>query len=303
MLLALLVIPCLLIASPVDAQKIKTSLLLPKTEGLAKVIYDDVVAGIASHPALDISIIRLGKKSTHESVEAQIQDQHSQLVIAVGNKSYRLGKKLQTDAIVIAGGISGKPNGIPTVSLTGDPEPTLKALKRLAPHIKDIRLVYSDAVNGWWYRRATKVGAAMGIKVIGYNAEDLKQGVKLYEQLLDDALAKESAVWIPLRSIVPSKTILPLLLEKAWKKKLAVVSNNPSHAKLGGLIALYPDHKKMGRQLAQFAYDHYSGNEQNLIVGTHHLRIAINLRTSSHIGLRLSAQDRESFDKVYPQQR
>jgi len=282
---------------------IKTTVILPIATGAAKMIYDEVITGIASHPDLDVSTIAISSKENVEVVEEKIRANKSQLIIAVGNRSYKLAKALTTDILIIAGGISGKPNGIPTVSLTGDPAPAFAELHRIAPHIKNIRLVYNDEINGWWYKRAQKVAADYDLKIIGYPATDIKDGVKLYEQLLEDATPKTSAVWIPLRSVVPSKTILPLLLEKAWSKKLAVISNNPSHTKLGGFIAVYPEHKKMGGQLAQFATQHFKGKDIDRIIGTVNLNFAINLRTSSHIGIRLSAKERASFDKIFPTQR
>lgn len=282
---------------------IKTSILVPESSGAAKKIYDEVINGVASHTELDISIIRLTGDTTPADIVTQVKNNASELVISIGNKGYKLVKGQDLGMVVVAGGISGKPNGIPTLSLTGDPEPTFRELKALAPHITDLRLVYHEETNGWWYQRAKSIGQKYGIEVIGYKAKDLKTGVKLYEQLLKEAKPKESAVWIPLRSIVPSKTILPLLLEQAWKKKLSVISNNPSHTKLGSLIALYPDHGEMGSQLAEFAIAHYQGNNAPKIVGTTTLRIALNSRTSSHIGLRLSRKDFQRFDKIFPLQR
>ena len=282
---------------------IKTTVILPIATGAAKMIYDEVITGIASHPELDVTTIAISSKEDVAAVEEKIKANKSQLIIAVGNRSYKLARTLTTDILIIAGGISGKPNGIPTVSLTGDPAPAFAELHRIAPHIKNIRLVYNDEINGWWYARAQKVAANYDLNIIGYPAKDIKDGVKLYEQLLEDATPKTSAVWIPLRSVVPSKTILPLLLEKAWSKKLAVISNNPSHTKLGGFIAVYPEHKKMGGQLAQFAIQHFQGKDIDRIVGTANLNFAINLRTSSHIGIRLSAKERASFDKIFPTQR
>lgn len=279
---------------------IKTSVILPAATGAAQIIYNEVLEGVRSNPALDISTITLQSDTQIADVEQQVKSKQSKLVIAIGNKSYKLTKELNTDAMIIAGGISGKPNGIPMVSLTGDPEPTLAELKRIAPHLTSVRLVYNEDINGWWYKRAKTVAKKYDLEIVGYVADDIKDGVKLYEQLLDEAPAKKSAVWIPLRSVVPSKTILPLLLERAWSKKLAVISNNPSHTKLGSLIALYPAHRQMGSQLAEFAVQHYQQEASELIIGTRVLKVAINLRTSAHIGLRLSAKDRDSFHKIFP---
>jgi len=86
---------------------INTLLLVPETEGPAKKIYDEVVAGISSSDALNISIAKLNKKSTPEWVNSEINFHNAQLVIAVGNTSYRISQKLDTSATIVAGGISG----------------------------------------------------------------------------------------------------------------------------------------------------------------------------------------------------
>ncbi|MDG1937669.1 MAG: hypothetical protein P8I62_02270, partial [Pseudomonadales bacterium] len=75
------------------------------------------------------------------------------------------------------------------------------------------------------------------------------------------------------------------------------------HTKLGGFIAVYPEHKKMGGQLAQFASYHFKEKDIDRIVGTKNLNVAINLRTSSHIGIRLNAKERANFDKIFPTKR
>ena len=276
---------------------------MPLVAGAAKSIYQDVTEGITSNKDLKISILMVDKTSSIEMVEQHILENNSELVIALGNTSYRLAALLPIDTLVIAGGITGNQSLRPTLSLSSDPEAALKELKRVAPHIEDVMLVYNESLNGWWYHKAKRIAHKYGFNIIGYNAKDIKAGVQSYQQLLDDATPNTSAIWLPLRNIVPSKTILPMLLERAWSKKLAVFSNNPSHTKLGGLMAIYPEHQKMGSQLAEFAADHFQGKTNDTIIGTQELQIAINLRTSSHIGIRLSASDQAGFDKVYPTQR
>tara|TARA_S200000501_G_scaffold363166_1_gene393575 strand:+ start:6227 stop:7240 length:1014 start_codon:yes stop_codon:yes gene_type:complete len=282
---------------------IKTSLIMPLVTGAAKTIYEDIAEGIRSNSDLKISILMIDKASSIEMVEQHILENNSELVIALGNTSYRLAALLPIDTMVIAGGITGNQSLRPTLSLSSDPESALKELKRIAPHIEDVMMVYNESINGWWYNKAKKIAPKYGFNIIGYNAKNIKAGVESYQKLLDDASPKTSAIWLPLRNIVPSKTILPMLLERAWGKKLAVFSNNPSHTKLGGLMAIYPEHQKMGSQLAEFAADHFQGKTNDPVIGTQELRIAINLRTSSHIGIRLSATDQARFDKIYPTQR
>ena len=115
--------------------EIQTSILVPDANGAAKVIYDEVISGIASHADLNISIIRLTDDTTATDIASQIEKNASEIVISIGNKGYNLVKEKPFNAIVVAGGISGKSNDIPTLSLTAAPETTLKELKDLAPAI------------------------------------------------------------------------------------------------------------------------------------------------------------------------
>lgn len=304
----LLFVGILLIGNkPILAAQIETLVIVPNATGAAKQIYDQVVKGIVSNNELNTSVIKINKETKPEWLKSEITKRQAVLVIPIGNTSYRLCNKINNnflkDVVIVAGGISGKPNGIPTLSLTGNARSTLEHIKHYSPKVKDVRLVYNEDMNGWWYKQALEAAEDLDITIIGYRADDIKQGVRLYEKLISEANSKSSAVWIPLKSIIPSKTILPLLLEKAWAKKLPVISNNPSHTRLGGLMALYPEHVSMGKQLAEFAIGHHKGVEKKRIIGTKNLRIAINLRTSSHLGLRFSKSDKAAFNKIFPVKR
>lgn len=292
---------CVALAEDLAETRLAALVVTPESSGPASVIYDRVVNGIEQNPALEVTRVTLPQGAELQWLQDRVNAQSHQIVIAIGNQSYRLCAELDSASTVVAGGISGKPNGVPTLSLTGEPAASIERIKRIAPEVNDLRLVYSQDMNGWWYEQAVRAGARYGIEVHGYRAEDIKEGVKLYEQMVSDAKPRQTAIWIPLRSIVPSKTILPFLLEKAWAKKIPVVSNNPSHTRLGGLMAVYPEHESMGVQLAAFALAHHRGNPGvTQITGTEDLRIAVNVRTGAHMGLRFSQELRKTFDKTFP---
>lgn len=291
------------LAEPVD-----TLIIIPEATGTAEKIYGQVVAGVKSNPLLGASVVAIPDDGDAAWLVSQIKRYRPRLVIPIGNKSYKLCYTVQQQSLpegiqIVAGGISGKPNGIPTLSLTSSPIEAITQIKTLAPQVRDIHLVYSDDLNGWWVEQANEVAETFDIKIIGYRTNDLQQGVKLYSQMMKEANKNTSAIWIPLKSIVPSKTILPLVLEKAWAKKIPVISNNPSHTRLGSFMSLYPDHYAMGEQLSEFAIQHYKGLETKVIRGTNFLKTAINVRTSAHLGLRMDDAELERFDKVFPAMR
>lgn len=281
---------------------INTLVLQPQVKGAAKLIYDSVSQGIALNPRLTLHTQIVSKKTSGEEIDSIIAENDFKLVIAIGNTAAKLAAQLNTPAKVIAGGVASAIKGIPTLSLTADPKTALEQVQQINPNVTEIRVVYSSDLNAWWLDQAKQAEAETGIKVFGYQAENLKQGVRLYETLFAQATSKKTALWIPLKSIVPSKTILPLVLENAWSKKVPVISNNPSHTKLGGFLSFFPRHRSMGEQLASFAIAHYERSDAPTIVGTKSLSKAVNERTSAHLGNPLTHRQLNAFDRVFPTQ-
>ena len=79
------------------ALPIKTSLIMPLVTGAAKTIYEDVAQGIKSNNNLEISILMIDEASSIRMVEQHILENNSELVIALGNTSYRLAALLPID--------------------------------------------------------------------------------------------------------------------------------------------------------------------------------------------------------------
>lgn len=282
------------------AAQTKATLLVPTVEGLSQKIYNDIIDGIRSNPNLNIHVLEVSKKDTAAQIDEKLSSLNSEIIIALGNRSYKISQQLDNPVLKIAGGISGKPNGIPTVSLTASARKTLEELKARAPQVNELHLVYNQEYNGWWVKQVQEIAPQFDIQIITYETSNIKDGVKQYEAMLKNAPKKTSAIWLPLRSVVPAKTILPLLLRKAWDNKLVVIANNPAYTKLGGMLSLYPNHNLMGKQIAEFALTHHQGVDIEKIQGTETLKKSINTRTSSHLGLRLSNSDLDTFDRIYP---
>jgi putative ABC transport system substrate-binding protein len=102
-------------------------------------------------------------------------------------------------------------------------------------------------------------------------------------------------------STVGNTSILPLVLKKAWDKRLVVFSSNPSHVRRGALFSLYADQDALGKSISNLLRQQTSGKRN--ITGLQPLRdvgIAVNLRTASHIGLEISSEQRRQFDSVFP---
>jgi putative ABC transport system substrate-binding protein len=98
--------------------------------------------------------------------------------------------------------------------------------------------------------------------------------------------------------------ILPIVLQEAWERDLAVFSSNLAHIKNGVLFALYPDNKNMGRSLAELALNQMHNGESTPlgIMPLHDIFTAVNIRTAEHLGLKFTNQIRRDFNLIFPSQ-
>jgi len=91
-----------------------------------------------------------------------------------------------------------------------------------------------------------------------------------------------------------------MLLQKAWDRDLAIISNKPAHAKRGALFAMYPDNRGLGQELA-LLLDHVNETaQQSEVLPLSRLNLAVNLRTAAHLGLNFTLRQQEDFTLTFP---
>jgi putative ABC transport system substrate-binding protein len=90
------------------------------------------------------------------------------------------------------------------------------------------------------------------------------------------------------------------LLDAAWSKNLIVFSSNPMHVKHGALFAVYPDNKNMGASLGQLANDVLEGSAETGMKTLKDTLLAVNERTSNHLGISLSKEVKENVNLLLP---
>jgi putative ABC transport system substrate-binding protein len=123
---------------------------------------------------------------------------------------------------------------------------------------------------------------------------------------LNELKENEDILWLLQDdSVVDEQAILPLVLQVAWDRNLAVVSNNPAHVKKGVLLSVYPNNPGLGVSLANLALKH--ANDKNPIIpGITPLRdllVAMNTRTAEHIGIYRSGKRIDGVDLTFPVER
>jgi len=189
------------------------------------------------------------------------------------------------------------------ISLAPDPGMLFERLKHFMPGARRVIVVYDPRQNAWLMRLARNAARKHGLELQAIEASDLKSAIRAYQEQLASADPKKDALWLPQDSTTVEETsVLPLVLEGAWNRNLAVFSSSVGHVKRGALFSLYPNNLALGRQLAASALNYPTGNTAaSTMVPLKEASLAVNVRTASHLGLQLSPRQQD-FDLIFPAQ-
>jgi putative ABC transport system substrate-binding protein len=277
------------------------AVIYPETSGAYSQVFESIIAGVQQTPGVRVLPRALASAVQGDEVQAWLNGERPDAVIALGQRGYNIAKGLAADTPVVVGATLMAPDGVSGISLTADPEQFLRRLGELTPRVKRVFVVYSEKHNGWLVRRAERLAERYGIQLLASEAADMRTAVKNYLDVLDAVREQQDAIWLPLDIVAPDKTVLPLILEAACKKRLVVFSDNPSHAEKGALFSLYPDHEGMGRRLANMALGMVqNGRTEPGVEPLRDLKIAVNLRTASHLGMLYTPGQERDFALVFP---
>lgn len=295
------------VAAADSAQQQRIAVLYPDIGEPYGSIFLSITRGIEAELGMAPTLILIGDGAA-ESLRAQLLAGGFDACIALGRTSLDLLDTLQLDIPVVRGAVLD-PNvpasggGVPLgISLTPDPAQLLGHLKRLAPDVRRVTVVYGDAQSQALIDRAVAAGGRLGLSVNTHRAEDLLAAAAIYKSVIAQ-LGPGDALWLPQDpQAVDDKVILPMLLNAAWKQNFILFSSNADHAKRGALYSVYPDNFSMGRRLARIAALRASGQAVNAgMQPLEDLLIAVNLRAAEHLRLNLSPQQIRAFDLTFPQ--
>lgn len=302
-LLVILAAPTL--AQTTQSDIARLAILQPSSASNPRSPFAKLAQGIANHPKTQTVTFNISRDSDITEVRNWLKTQQYDAILALGRRSYQLAHQLKEQQAdihqpIIAGGVSLNPNGISGISLSGDPRQFFKRLKELAPKTRNVSIVYSEQMNGWWVHIAEAAAKDYQLTLKRYPADNIRDAVRQYKAMLLESEPITDAIWIPLIDLAPTKTVLPVVLKTAWAKRLPVFSNNPLHTKQGVLFSLYPNNTSMGEHLAEVAIEAISQPDNPQVKLSSDLKIAFNRRTAAHLGLKVSPSQLRSFDRVYP---
>ncbi len=296
---------CLAIAAPsAFAEEADIAVLYPDVPAPYSSVFTDIVEGIEKGYDGRVRSRVLPQSISAPKLEAWLESRNIVRVIALGKQAMDLMQVLPENYVTVAGAVLSVPPVVnetfSAITLAPDPDLTFAELKRLAPKVEIVSVIYHKSYHAHLIQRASEVAARHGITLELHAANGARADAQLYHEFFEAKDAKRRSVWLLQGDkSLQNRSILYNLLKDAWYSKLLVFSNNPSYVKKGILFSLFPDNIRMGESLAA-AMEQQNAGKSIGVVQTRDLLSALNIRTAEHLGLPLSRSKRREFDVVFP---
>lgn len=270
-------------------------------------IFATMIEGIQDGAKSAVHLYAVAPNTDTAELNAGLRRHGAKVVIALGRQGLKAVSAIEREIPLVVGGVLAMPEGdhrsVTGISLTPDPALMFSRLRGLVPSVKRVTLVYNPQHNEWLVRLAREAARAQGLELIALEARDLASAARLYENTFAGSDGKRDAIWLPQdATTVDETTILPLVLKEAWNRNVPVFSSSFLHVKKGALFALYPNNVELGRTLAASALGVLAGDPRRRgMFPLRDVRLAVNVRTASHIGLSIGYQQQRSFDAIFPE--
>ncbi len=268
-----------------------------------------IVEGIQEQIKEPVELFTVGEDVDLNQLKATIDREDIAVIIALGRTGLAAAQQWKGKIPIVAGALlltpDKKDRGIAGISLAADPDVFFSYLEQIAPTVKMVHVVYSPQSSAWLVQAARISAAKRNFHLVTHESDDIKNSALIYRDIINKSRSGEDAIWLlPDPVAVDDKVILPLLLRGAWDQDILVFSSNPTYVRRGALFALFPDNRKMGKDIAILAESYLNTDSRNIannIVLLQALQAAINMRTAEHIGLSISNDLLRKFALVFPE--
>lgn len=295
-------------AGSARAARQRLAVVYPEVAEPYRTAFQAIVQGLQEQLGSELQLHRVAGDTQAASLGESLRTQADlALVIALGRQGIKLAQSLPAEVAVLGSGVVLPPTPLnrpmQIVSLAPDPEALFMRLKKLAPAVRRVHMVYDPQHNAWLQRAASQAAKEQQLALLSSEAGELVAATRFYQGFIDRADPQQDALWLPQDpSNVQDSVVLPLLLRGAWDRRLLIFSSNLNHVRNGLLFALYPDNQALGRQLGRLSADLLGQPARaSQVLPTRALRAALNLKTADHLDLRLSQKQLDEFQLFFPE--
>ena len=282
------------------------AVLYPETNAPYRQIFADILHGIEQ--GLTAETVRaqaLPEAPEGAALRRWLDQQAPAVVITLGRVPTETYEKIGRKTPHVIGALDASPQTHPNVAGVGlavDPALLFATLQRLSPATQRVWVVFNPAYDRWLIALAQTAAAARDLKLEPLEAGDLRESARQFLRIFQTADPATDAIWLVADTgLIDSETILPLVIEKSWQRRLPVFSNSLLHIQRGVLFALYPDNVPLGRRLAELAARALRTPEaRSSIEVLRAVKRALNLKIAAHLDLTIDRDLERQFDLVFP---
>lgn len=287
-----------------DTRRPTVCVIYPDTAPPARFVFLDILRGVESRLSpRRLCPFALPEPAEKSSLKQFLDASKPRVVVTLGRAATEAFERIEPSRPYVIGALDLSPQTRPSasgVSLSVDPQVVFERLKRIAPAVKRIFVVYDPSRDEWVITRAREVAASLGLELHAEAASDIVGSAPIYGRLIRSANSATDALWLTANSsLIGDVNLVGYLVEQSWLRRVIVFSNILEHARAGVLFSTYPDTEALGRRLGELAEE--MERDPRKVPGIeplHDIRLALNARVARHLGL-LAGLELRQFDMVF----
>ena len=282
------------------------AVLYPETEAPYRQIFAEILDGIQRGATGEtVRSYALSEPPDAAGLRQWLDREKPAVTITLGRLATKIYETFGLGVPHVVGALDASPQQMPGragVGLAVDPALLFATLKQLVPTKRRVWVVFDPSYDRWLIDLAQQAASSSGLKLEALGARDLRESARQFTSVLQAADPATDAIWLVADArITDSETILPLVVEKSWQRRLLVFSNNLQHIKRGVLFGLFPDNTLLGQRLAELAERALRApSAPSSIEVLHAVKRAINLKIAAHLDLAIDQALERQFDLVLP---
>jgi putative ABC transport system substrate-binding protein len=176
-------------------------------------------------------------------------------------------------------------------------EHQIALLKRAAPQVRRIGVIYDPSKTGFLVRQGERIAQQQGVKLVARAVASSKDSVAA----LDAIQGEIDALWIlPDLTVLAPESVQYMLLF-SFRNKIPLLGLSENQARMGALLGLsFGSGRDIGAQAGELANEVLAGRsaEEIPVTTARRLRLTVNLKTASKIGLQVPKEVLDRADLV-----
>jgi putative tryptophan/tyrosine transport system substrate-binding protein len=244
-----------------------------------------------------------GSSSEGETIVNLLRTQPPKLIFAIGNKAAQLANtNLSGTPIVfslavnpVKYGLTG--DNICGISLNVSPRDQLQMLKKIAPSVQRVGVVYNPDSNANVIDEARSVARSLGMEIVATQVNSMAE----VSDAINGLSGRIDAFWMIVDPLVSNMDVLKRLLLFTLSERIPLVVPAQPFVDGGGLLAVTIDYSNVGKQAGEIANQILSGSKTPKSYGVQApsgTGLSINLKTAKTIGLTVPQSIIDSATKV-----